>query len=170
MKRTLLAILLALCILCGCARARTATPPREPGWSTYTNDKYSYELQFPPGYEVGATGPEEARDGARLRVGYKEYAALTPMLDIQVAPKTPLERFPALGSAVPDMTVSVQDVVIDGLAAKEAEYRWQANDELAYVEVYLDGVVFWFAASAGLHDFHETPWWQIISSFRWRQG
>jgi hypothetical protein len=169
MKRALLTILLALCILGGCSRASPTTVPREPGWATYTNSKYGYEVQYPPGYEVRETGPEGARDGASLRVGYKEYEAPTPMLDIQVAPKTPPEGFPTLGEWK-DMTVSVSDVVVNGLAAKEAEYRWEANAELAFVEVWLDGVVFRFMASAGLQDFYDTPWWQIIASFHLREG
>jgi hypothetical protein len=163
-------VLVALCVLCGCSRAVPTTVPREPGWVTYTNAKYGYEVQYPPDYEAWPTGPEGAQDGASLRVGYKEYAALTPMLDILVAPRTPPDGFPTLGTEVADMTVSVGDVTIEGRAAKEAGYRWEANGELAFVEVYLDGVVFRFMAPAGLQDFHDTPWWEIISSFRLREG
>ena len=51
MKHALSAILLALAVLCGCSRGGPATPQREPGWSTYANDKYGYEIQYPAGYD-----------------------------------------------------------------------------------------------------------------------
>ena len=77
MKRVLLTILLALGIVCDCSRAKPATPQREPGWSTYVNDKYGYEIQYPAGYDgtMGWRIISSSRFAERQAVGLFERRA-----------------------------------------------------------------------------------------------
>jgi len=135
-------------------------------WNTYSNAKYGYEIQYPDGFAVWATGVEGKRDGATIRVGLKNHAAPTPVLDIRVHPKTVEGRFPSLPVDSEQLTATVSEIHLNGKPARETAYHWKANDELVFSEVYLDGVVFHFQASSNTLNFHETEWWRIISSFR----
>jgi hypothetical protein len=135
-------------------------------WQVYSNSKYGYELRFPKGFEVRPTGPEGRRDGATIRVARKEHATPIPVLDITVHPKTAHAGFPRLPAELKDFTVTVNEIHLGGKPAKEAIYRWTSNGEIAFSEVYLDGIVFHVAAAPGTMDMHKTEWWEIISSFR----
>jgi hypothetical protein len=124
-------------------------------------------IQYPDGFAVWATGVEGERDGASLRVAFKDYAAPVPVLDIQVHPKTAKDKFPTLGSEPKGLTVSILDVYLNGVAGKEADYHWTSTGELAFSDIDLDGVViFHFASGSGMKDLHGTQWWEIICSFR----
>jgi hypothetical protein len=170
MKTTPPSVLLALFALCGCSTGIPTTLQPESTWSTYVNDKYGYSIQYPQGYDLWATGREGARDGATIRIGLKEYEAPAPVLDIQIEPRTPKDQFPSLPIQLSQMTASVTEVQLKGIPASIAEYRWKVTKELAFVEVYYAGVVFRFTAASGLNDFQETPWWAIITTFRFREG
>lgn len=159
--------LLILLTLCSCARQMPATTPVNPGWHVYANTRYGYEIEYPDGYELWETGVESERDGASIRIGFKDYEAAIPVLDVQIEPRTPAERFPTLGTQIQDMSVRFDDVLVNGLPAKQAVYRWTANNELTYAQVYLQGVLFQLMGFSQVRaDFHETDWWGIISSFR----
>jgi hypothetical protein len=143
-------------------------PTTKQGWSSYRNEKYGYEIQYPEGVEVRETGPESKRDGATIRLGFKEHAAPQPVLDIYVAPRTPEEKFPSRGTDVSAMALSVADVTVGSDAGRLAQYRWKESGDLAFAEAWVRGVVLRFDANAGVRDLRETQWWEIISSFRLR--
>lgn len=169
MKTFLLTISLTLVVLASCSADKSETPQLKNGWQIYTNSKYGYEIQYPDGFELWATGLESERDGARIRIAFKEYAAPAPVLDIQVEPRVPLEQFPTLGAEVPKLTVRVEDILVNGRPAKQAQYHWAEGGDLAFAEIYLEGVIFRFDAAAGTRDFQEeTQWWAIISTFRFK--
>jgi hypothetical protein len=161
-------VVVGTAILSGCARQSAAEQPI-PGWHLYTNAKYDYQIQYPDGYEVWETGEEGKQDGASIRIGYKEYQAPVPVLDVKIEPRTRAATFPTLGMQVPDMTVKLDDVTLDGAPGRRAVYRWSQNGELAYVQVYVQGVLFEFMSEAGaIGDFDQTKWWDIISTFRFK--
>jgi hypothetical protein len=57
-------------------------------------------------------------------------------------------------------------VEINGVPGERIESRWTSNGELAFIEINLEGVSFWFDAGPDPGDFYATPWWDIISTFR----
>jgi hypothetical protein len=140
------------------------------GWKTFRNEKYRYEIRHPERVEVRKTGREPERDGATIRLAFREYEAPTPVLDIRVSPRIPEEKFPALGSDVPGLTLTTDDVVVGGKPARLAQYRWKTSGDLAFAEVYLRGVVFSFDSNSGVRDFRETEWWTMVSTFRIREA
>ncbi|MFA6954377.1 MAG: lipocalin family protein [Thermoanaerobaculia bacterium] len=140
------------------------------GWPTFRNEKYGYEIQHPERVEVRETGREPDRDGATIRLVFKEYEAPTPALDIRIVPRTPETKFPRLGTNAPGMTLSIDDVVVGGEEARLAQYRWQASGDLAFAELFLRGIVFSFDANSGVRDIRETQWWEMISTFRIRKA
>ena len=152
--------LLALLIL----SAACATPGA-PDWQRHRNARYGYELRVPPGFEAFPTGSEGERDGSTLRVARVEYAAPAPVLDVRVWPPTRRDAFPALGTNLPGMGLTVEEVDLAGKAAVLAQYRWPSGD-LAFAELWLDGMVFHFSAGAATKDVRETEWWGIIRTFR----
>jgi hypothetical protein len=166
MKSLRIAMSLAVVALCGCSTTTPAPQTPRPGWHVYTDSKYGYEIQYPDGMEVLATGTDPERDGQTIRIGFKEYAALAPALHIQVEPRTPEDQFPKLGTQVSGFTVSVDDIQVNGRPARQAQYHWTENGDLAFAEIYLEGVVFFFDAAAGVRDFQDTEWWAIVSTFR----
>lgn len=135
-------------------------------WSVYRNQKYAYEIRYPDGVEVRETGPESRRDGASIRLGFKDYQAPVPALAVVVSPRTSDASFPSLGADVPGMTRSLADVELGNESVRLAQYRWKESGELAFAEVYLRGVVFRFDANSGVRDLRETQWWEIIATFR----
>ena len=150
------------------ALSACATPPSaaHPGWHIYRNSLYGYEISYPDGYDLWATGTQEQRDGSAFRIGFKEYQAPVPVLDVKIQPRTAAAALPTLGMQVPDMDVDMRDVMVNGVVAREAQYRWKGSRDLGFVEVHMRGAVFEFTAAAGTTDFHKTDWWAIISTFR----
>ena len=165
MKRTLTATLLA-CGSLGCASQRT-TPPAEPGWSIYRNAKYGYEIAYPDGYEVRPARREGERDARRIRIGLKEYAAPTPVLDIEL---DPADSFYELGrrKTLKDMRLEVVDLELGGRPARQVVFRWVSTDEIAFVEIHQEGALLRFQAPPGLEKFEGTVWWKIAFSFERR--
>ncbi|MGE5072084.1 MAG: hypothetical protein ACM3MF_01535 [Anaerolineae bacterium] len=165
--KVLRAVLLLVTItISACAPLPPATSPVNPGWHVHSNSRYGYEIRYPDRYDAWETGPEGERDGATFRVGLKEYQAPVPVLDVRVHPRMPAEQFPAIGMRINGMDAELRSVLVNGMAAREVQYRWAATHDLARVEVYVRGVVFEFMPSAGTTDFHQTEWWAIISTFR----
>ncbi len=152
-------------LLAGCARAPMA--PVHPDWQLYSNSKYGYQIEYPDGYDLWATGPQGEQDGASIRISLHEYQALTPALDVHVMPNSADWRFPPLGIEPQDLSMELQDVSLNGVTASEVRYRWKATGDLAYVDIDLDGVLFLFMAGPSIsEDFHESEWYAIISTFR----
>ncbi len=170
MKCLAIAISLAATILCACAPAVRTTVQAAPGWTLYRNSKYGYEIQYPEGYDLWETGPENARDGASIRIGLKEYQALAPMLYVQIEPRSEAADFPNLPASSADLRIEMSDVAVNGVAAKQAAYYWTQNGNLAFVQINMQGVLFRFSAGPGASRFHNTPWWAIISTFRVTAG
>jgi hypothetical protein len=166
MKRLLVAALLLLLFLPGCSAAQPAHATPQPGWILYANEKYGYEIQYPDGCDLWPTGPEGERDGASIRIGVKDRQAPVPVLDIQVEPRTPEAEFADAFVQSSDLRFESETVLIGKKPAKELTLYWKSNNEIAFVIIYLKGVVFQFSAEAGLQDFHASPWWEIISTFR----
>jgi hypothetical protein len=154
----------------GCSSlAASATTPK-PGWTLYSNAAYGYEIQYPDGFVLYPTGPEERRDGASIRIAIKDHQAPVPVLDIRVSPRTPESEFPDAYVLSPDLTSKSATVTIGGAQAEELTLRWKRNDEIAFVEIFLDGVIFQLAAEPGMTDFRASEWWNIISTFRFTAG
>ncbi len=166
MNKSRLVLSLMLMLTGACSPNGPAPQRLMPGWHLYSNNKYGYQIEYPDGYDLWETGTEQERDGAMIRIGLHEYEAPTPVLDVEVEPRRPLEKFPTLGTQIKDRSVSIEDIVLSGLQAREADYRWTATGELEFAEIYLNGVIFRFTALSGMPDFHETEWWTIISTFR----
>jgi hypothetical protein len=164
MKRAPFILALGFLVFCGCAEKE----PYRPGWHVYRNEKYQYEIQYPEGYDLWETGPEGERDGATIRIAPKDFAAPIPALGVHVYPQISvqerLEELSALEQS--DIVTSVGDVEVNGLSGKQIAYRWQSNGELLMVELFLGDVYFRYEASAGTEDLQGTPWWEIISTFR----
>jgi len=156
-------ILVGLLILCACAFQKPPAIQYDSDWHTYRNEKYGYEIRYPEGFEAWATGLEPERDGASIRIGLKEFEAPAPILDIQIHPRVSMQE---TRPTPQEMISEIADVEINGVPGTQSEYYWKDSGELLMVEVYLEGVVFWFQAGTGLHDFHATQWWEIISTFR----
>jgi len=144
--------------------------PSTPGWHVYRNNTYRYEIAYPPGYELWPTGPKSQRDGRNIRIGRENHSALTPMLDVEVSPRTPAQSFPMpLPDLRPDLVLITEDIDLNGRPARRAVYRWKESGDLSLVVVYRDGVVFRFMASHGMREIDRSDWWQIIASFRERR-
>ncbi len=165
-KRATFSIGVSLVVVRGALALATPFQQPDSGWHTYSNGEYGYVIQYPSGYELRVTGPEGERDGATILIVRERYTALAPALYIQIEPRTPEEGFPSLGTEIVDMTVHLDDVRINDLPARRAQYRWKANDDLAFVEVLLEGVLFRFDAAPGTREFPETPWGAIVATFR----
>lgn len=166
MKALGCAVLLLSTLAYGCAGKASTTRQLSSGWQLYSNHKYGYEIAYPEGYGLWETGEEGNRDGATIRIGWLEYEALTPMLDIQVEPRTAANEFPVLGMQPQDLSVSVEDIALNGQPARQAVYRWLEGGKLALVEINSQGVLFRFQASPATGEFEGTEWQQIISTFR----
>ncbi|OHB75798.1 MAG: hypothetical protein A2Z34_07145 [Planctomycetes bacterium RBG_16_59_8] len=166
MKSACFAMAMILVVLCSCSPAAPPTLRSESGRHIYTNSKHGYEIRYPEGFDLWATGAEQERDGATIRVAFKDYAAPLPVLDIQVSPRTAREKFPSVDAQPNGMTVSAADVQVNGISGRQAQYRWTASGDLAFVEIYLEGVIFRFYTSTDIPDFQKTEWWAIISTFR----
>jgi hypothetical protein len=163
MKSIHWATLAGLLILSACTTPKPATIRYDSGWYIYRNEKYGYEIRYPDGFDAWATGLETERDGASIRIGLKEFEAPAPILDIQVHPRASMQE---TRPTPQEMITNITDVEINGVPGTQSDYYWKANGELFMVEVYLEGVLFRFHPGAGLHDFHATRWWEIISTFR----
>jgi hypothetical protein len=166
MRKTIFAAVPVILFLQGCAPATPSYARTEPGWSVYSNDTYGYEIQYPEGFDRWPTGPEGQRDGASIRIAVKDRQSPVPVLDIRISPRTSEEEFTAASGKSVDFKIQPGAVSISGAPAKERIRFWKSNGEIAFVEIYLDGVVFQFAAASGLTDFHASEWWKIISTFR----
>ncbi len=166
MKSLGCAVLLTAMLLHGCAGEASTTRQLSSGWQLYSNYKYGYEIAYPEGYGLWETGVEGNRDGATLRIGWLEYEALTPMLDVRVEPRTAANEFAVLGMQAQDLSLSVEDIVLNGQPARQAVYRWRESGKLALVEINSQGVLFRFQASPATGEFEGTEWQQIISTFR----
>ncbi len=141
--------------------------PIHPDWQLYYNPEYGYQIEYPAGYDLWDTGPEGARDGATIRISLHEYQAITPALDVHVAPDTTSGRFPPLGMQPQELTTELEDISLNGVTASEVRYLWKATGDLAYVDIDLDGVLFVFMAGPSMTgEFHESEWYAIISTFR----
>ena len=164
MKMLCAVLVMAAGALLGCAPNRATTP--QPGWHLYHNSKYGYEIQYPDGYGLWETGLEGQSDGQSIRIGWEEYQALTPMLDVQVEPRLAPGDFASLPARPEDLRVEVDDIQVNGLTAKLAQYYWKETGDLAFAQVSLRGVAFRFSASPSMRELRGTPWWSIISTFR----
>ncbi len=165
-KQLPLILMLTVLVFTGCAKEENAQTTHNSGWYTYRNNEYQYEIQYPDGFDLWPTGPEGERDGKAIRIGLFEYAAPTPVLDIQIRPTKSWEDAP-IGAEINDMIVTIDDVDVNGLAGKQVEYRWESSEELLIVELYLDDVLFNFQARSGsdTYDFQDTEWWEIVNTF-----
>ncbi len=159
------AIALVMVALGGHAAATPPTQQPNPGWRSYSNSMYGYTIRYPDGFELRLTGAEGERDGATILIVREEYSAIAPSLSVLIAPRTDPEDFPTLGTDVPDLSVSTDDIRVRGLPARRAQYRWKADGALAFEEILLEGVLFRFDAAPGTHDLPEE-WWAIVSTFR----
>ncbi len=157
-------VILLMGLLGGCAEEAT-TRRDDSGWWIYRNTKYAYEIAYPDSFELWETGTEGRRDGATIRVARKEYTAPAPVLDVWVVERESLLEKLA-GDEPVDMTVTVIDVEVSGRPAKQAEFRWKANGELAFVELEFEDALFRFHAAPGLREFEGTVWWDVVSSYR----
>jgi hypothetical protein len=135
-------------------------------WNIYTNAKYGYEVRHPDGFEVLLTGPEGLRDGAAIRIARKEYAAPAPVLDVYIGNAATTPKALPIEAPPPDIDVVVSDAVVGGLRARQVVYRWKANREIVLLEIRNSQVVFMFESGAGLLDFSNTVWWNVIQTFR----
>ncbi len=157
---------LAFLILCSCTPQAATRRQIDAGWTVYSNSKYGYEISYPEGYDLWETGPEGERDGASIRIGLTEYQALTPMLDVEIEPRMGTDEFARVPADLKDLRLQLDDIELGGAAAKQAEYRWVQDGDLAFVEINLEGVLFRFSAGPGMRELRNTPWWEIISTFR----
>jgi hypothetical protein len=157
-------LLIGLFVLAASVRHVHAAPDVE-AWQTYRNAKYGYSIQYPEDFEAWPTGPAGSRDGRAIRIGRKEHAAPTPMLDIHMQVEAP-----AVESLIesPDMDVTVGSVEIQGVRAREVTYRWKSNGDLVFVTLYLRDTAIEFHAHPGLRDFRKSVWWEIVSTFRFQ--
>lgn len=169
MRRALTVSVLLSCAWLGCASPRSTTSRDESGWSIYRNAKYGYEIRFPAGYELRATGREGERDGRAIRIGWKEYAAITPALHVTLDPTNSLYEVTA-GEELKERRAQVIDIELDGKPARRVEFRWKATGDLAVVEIHGHGVLFQFHAQPGLQELEGTVWWEIVSSFRFQEA
>ncbi len=157
---------LAFLMLCSCAPQAATRRQIASGWTVYSNSKYGYEISYPEGYDLWETGLEGERDGASVRIGLKEYQAPTPVLDVKIEPRTGTDAFDLLPADLKDLRLQLDDIQVSGAAAKQAQYRWVQDGDLAFVQINLDGVLFQFSAGPGMREFDGTPWREIISTFR----
>jgi hypothetical protein len=98
------------------------------------------------------------------RPAIKEFAAPALVLDISVESNVPLKE---VSPSTDDFfTVSSDPVEINGLPGERIKYHWKSNGELAFIEIHVDRASFRFDAGPDPGDFYATPWWQIISTFR----
>jgi hypothetical protein len=135
-------------------------------WHTYKNTKYGYEIRYPDGFELWATGREGQRDGGRIRIALKERTAPTPVLDIYVRYDVTTNPEHMLEAEPPSMAVAFEDTEIYGEPTRQLTYRWKESGHIALLEVRRPGVLFRFHPSPGLLDIRNTPWAKIISTFR----
>jgi hypothetical protein len=164
MKSSLPLWIIGILILCACGRAKPPTLQYDSGWYTYRNHKYGYEIRYPDGFDLWETGEARSRDGANIRVAIKEFAAPALVLDISVESNVPLKE---VSPSTDDFfTVSSDPVEINGLPGERIKYHWKSNGELAFIEIHVDRASFRFDAGPDPGDFYATPWWQIISTFR----
>jgi hypothetical protein len=170
MKKFIFVPVLVLSLFQGCSPTTASETTPKPGWTVYSNAVYGYEIQYPEGYILWPTGPEDERDGASIRIALRDRQAPVPVLDIRVSPRTPETEFPNPYNPSADMTAESAKVMIGGIQADELILRWKAGGEIAFVELHLRGVLFQFAAGAGMPDFHTSEWWNIISTFRLTAG
>ncbi len=157
---------LGLMAASSCAPQAATRRQIDTGWTVYSNSKYGYEISYPQGYDLWETGLEGERDGASIRIGLTEYQALTPMLDVEIEPRMGTDEFARVPADLKDLRLQVEDIQLGGAAAKQAEYHWVQDGDLAFVEINLEGVLFRFAAGPGMRELRNTPWWEIISTFR----
>lgn len=165
------ALTVSILLACGSLSCTTdATTTRDvSGWSIYRNAKYGYQIAYPDGYVLWETGREGERDGRSIRIGLKDYAALTPVLEVQVHPERSLYERSA-GGELRDMQVEVMDIDLAGLPARQVEFRFKTTGDLAFVEIHRDDALFLFHAAAGLREFEGTVWWKIVSTFQLQRG
>jgi hypothetical protein len=166
MRRFLFPAVMILFLAQSCSSPAASRTTPTPGWSLYSNAAFGYEIQFPGGFDLWPTGPEGEREGASIRIAIQDRQALFPILDITVSPRAPEPGFSKPGATSPDLTADAADVVVGSLPAREQTLRWKTNNEVAFVEIFLEGVVFRFTAEPGMTDFHSSEWWDIISTFR----
>lgn len=157
--------------------AEPEVPPQ--GKQRYVNDLYGYELTYSPSqFEVLLTGRKGERDGAQLSVVYRDYAALTPRLEIQVHPRVSKEEFfKVLNYAYADFKPE-QFVVSQGVLTGTPVIVWQARNagnvgenlgKILQLDLYREGTVLRFrpppTLGCGIEALFGTPWWQVIESF-----
>ena len=166
MRKYLFATLPVLFLFSGCSPAASSAKATKPGWTSYSNKTYGYAIEHPDGFDLWPTGPEGEQDGANIRIAIKNHQAAFPILDILAAPRTSESEFSDLIAPSAELAVESNTVRIGGLQAQERVFYWKSTGEIAMVRIFLDGVVFHFTAEPGLTAFHNSVWWEIISTFR----
>jgi len=153
---------------------------QRPGWHTYRNHKYRYEIAYPEeegyvliaypeeGYVLRAEigGEEDAGDGADLWIGLEGKSAVHG-LSLHVSPRATLPEIMPTGE-LSDIDILTNEVSVNGVSGQEILHRFRSTGELVFADVFLKGIVFhlvpWPRTDAD--DLHETIWWEILSTFR----
>jgi hypothetical protein len=153
-------------IISGCASHSDKDQYDQKRWLKYTNNEYGYEIYYPENFDFWPTGPENRRDGSTIRIAYKDHEAPAPVLDITIDPKTSPAEFENKWGNIKDMKMKSSQIQIGGETGTQIEYRWNSTNEISFVIIYLEGIVFTFHAGSGMQKFQGTDWWSIISSYR----
>jgi hypothetical protein len=166
MARSLIHLLASAIVIPLAANQDSPVPTATSEWQVHRSETFGYEIRYPPGFEVWLTGREGERDEGTIRIGLREFAAPAPVLDISVGSRmrTGLPAIP------PTLDVVERRVVINGAGFRELTYRWQENDDVAFVELRHPRALMIFDAPAGTRDIHGTVWWSIMSTFRFLNG
>jgi hypothetical protein len=108
---------------------------------------------------IGALADRAGRgtERASTRIAIRGRQPPFPVLDIRIDPRHPESGFPDGTSPAADFPAETGPLEIGGQSARETAHRRAANGEIAFVFLWLDGVVFHFAAEPGLQDFRASP-------------
>ena len=159
-----LIVALAISVAIGGGANDSGAAPGPLVWHTYRNATFGYELQHPERYEIRSTGPENARDGSRIRVAQKGYAAPAPVLDIYVLEAAAAARLPSSVDA--HWNRATIDVEIGDMPCLMTTYRFRPGGQIPMVEVRCPEVLFRLDPGTDITDVQATIWWQIMSTFR----
>jgi TolB protein len=102
-----------------------------PGWTTYRNAEYRYEVSYPDSLELHLTGPEGARDG-RSYVIVKPYISAVHGLSFGMKDEVP-EEAESFSCESRDLVEERQALNVNGLEGTRIECRWRVNDDLAFL-------------------------------------